>query len=273
MIDIIFAPPRTGKTCYMTHMANTIAFDRQRTRAMQTEILSKQSNGFDSIQTIPQHCVAANYDITLRKFGYRPRYSRRINPYRLGFDNKFVDVHFSLPYECYFISEAQKYFDSHLALYYPAWQSRYYEQHGHNNLDFYLDTQRPMLINPNIRELSKFTEIVDLDMQYDRFGEPCRLQWLVRHIDNSGLFDKYMLSGKQDKSCYIEEVVTADYNVFACYDSRACKPKFYAGHFDKDFDYSVAEPTEETLEGYIRYLQENDDELPENFYVKRGKAA
>lgn len=66
---------------------------------------------------------------------------------------------------------------------------------------------------------------------------------------------------------------TADYNVFACYDSQSCKPKFYDGHFEHDFDYSPAEPTAETLDGYIRYLQENDDELPKDFYQKRGKAA
>jgi len=67
--------------------------------------------------------------------------------------------------------------------------------------------------------------------------------------------------------------VTADYNVFSCYNSQCCKPKFYEGRFDKDIDYSLSEPTEQTLEGYIRYLEDNDDELPENYYRKRGKAA
>ena len=45
-----------------------------------------------------------------------------------------------------------------------------------------------------------------------------------------------MAYGKKDKSCYSEEIVIADYNVFALYDSQSCKPKFYAGHFDEDFD-------------------------------------
>lgn len=270
MIDIIFAPPRTGKTCFLTHMANTIAFDRQRNRAMQAEIFIKRQNGFDAITTIPAHCVAANYDIVMRKFGYSPRMSRQINPYRLGFANPFVKTHFNLPYECIFITEAQKYLNSRMSSYFPDWQSRWYEQHGHNNLDIFLDTQRPMLIDVNIRELASFTEIVKLDIRQDKFGRPCRLRWLVRYIDNSGLFDKYMASGKQDETCYTEETVTADYNVFACYDSQSCKPKFYDGHFDADFDYFPAEPTGETLDGYMHYLQENDDELPVNYYQKRG---
>lgn len=268
MITIIFAPPRTGKTCFMTHMACETAFDRERNRAMQMEIKNKIENGFDSIKTIPTHCVAANYDITMRKFGYRPRYSRRINPFRLGYANPFVKKHFSIPFEFYCITEAQKYLNSRMSSFFPDWQSRWYEQHGHDNIDLLLDTQRPMLIDVNIRELSQFVEIVKLDKAFDRFGRPCRLTWHIRRIDNSGLFDKYMASGKQDKSCYTEDTVTADYNVFDCYDSQSCKPKFYEGHMDSDFDYVQVKPVEETRDGYIYFLKEFDDELPDKFYKK-----
>lgn len=108
MITIIFAPPRTGKTLYMSSVARNVAFDRQRTRAMQNEILLKRASGFENLQTIPPHCVSANYDLCLRKFGYRPRLSRRINPFRLGFANPLVETHFNFPYECIFITEAQR---------------------------------------------------------------------------------------------------------------------------------------------------------------------
>ena len=272
MITIIFAPPRTGKTCFMTHIARETAFDRQRNKLMQREIMSKQASGFTALKTIPTHCVAANYDMQLHKFGYRPRLNRRINPFRLGFSNPFVDTHFTIPYQCFFITEAQKYLNSRMALYYPDWQSRYYEQSGHNNLDFWLDTQRPMLIDVNIRELSQFIEIVKLDLKYNDFGKVCGLKWTIRHIDNSGLFDKYMASGKKDKSCYTESTVIADYNVFDCYDSQSCKPKFYDGHFGDDFDYSPAIPLDNDIDGYLEYLRVNDDELPDNFYQKRKAA-
>ncbi|MDE7337066.1 MAG: hypothetical protein K2N32_03010 [Clostridia bacterium] len=233
---------------------------------MQSEITYKQANGFTSIKTIPDHCVSANYDITMRKFGYSPRVSRRINPYRLGFKNADVETHYNFPYEAIFITEAQKYLNSRLSKNYPDWQSRWYEQHGHNNLDIWLDTQRPMLIDVNIRELAQFIEIVKLDVCYDGFLKPCLLEWHIRRIENSSLFDKYMASGKTDKNCYTAEIVTAMYNVFDCYDSQSCKPKFYEGHFEKDFDYDQAKPTEETLDGYIKYLKEFDDELPASFY-------
>lgn len=257
----------------MTHILREAAFNRERTRAMQCEILQKNANGFNL--SIPQHCVSANYDLKMKKFRYSPRVNRRINPYRLGFSNKYVDVHFNFPYECIGITEAQKYLNSRMSMYFPEWQSRWYEQHGHNNLDIWLDTQRPMLIDANIRELSRFIEIVKLDIIRDKNNRIKGLKWVIRAIDNSSLFDKYMSSGKTDESCYEEMEVTANYNVFECYDSQSCKPKFYDGHFDQDFDYLESESPEETPEGYIEFLKKYDDELPDNFYqsrsIKKGK--
>lgn len=246
-------------------------FNRERNRAMAREIMAKRANGFNKL-TIPPHCVSANYDIIGRKFRYSPRVSRRINPYRLGFKNKFVDTHFNLPYEAIGITEAQKYLNSRMSMYFPDWQSRWYEQHGHDDIDIFLDTQRPMLIDVNIRELASFIEIVRLTIHKNDCGKITGLTWLIRKIDNSFLFDRYMASGKKDRNCYTEEAVEADYNVFACYDSQSCKPKFYEGHFDEDFDYKPAEPTEQSVKGYIKFLKENDDELPKKFYNRRKAA-
>ena len=269
MITIIFAPPRAGKTCLMTHLMNEIAFDRERNKLMQAEIMDKRVSGFVNLNTMPLHCCSSNYDIVFRKFGYSPRFSRRINPYKLGFANKFVKTHFNLPYEAIAITEAQKYLNSRMSMYFPEWQSRWYEQHGHNNLDIFLDTQRPMLIDVNIRELARFIEVMKLKIYRNNKGAVSKLKWTIRIIDNSSLFDRYMASGKKDKACYTEEVVTADYNVFECYNSQSCKPKFYDGHTDEDFDYQESEITDETLDGYLKFLQEFDDELPENYYQRR----
>ena len=269
MITIIFAPPRTGKTCFMTHIANQNAFNRERNRAMELDIMARMFNGFDAIKTIPKHCVSANYDMTLRKFGYNPRFNRRINPYRLGFANQLVKTHFNFRFETICITEAQKYLNSRMSMYFPEWQSRWYEQHGHMDLDIYLDTQRPMLIDVNIRELAQFIEILKLELKYDEYGKVKQLTWTIRKIENGSLFDRYMASGKKDKDCYTEEKVIAKYNVFESYDSQNCKPKFYDGHFDEDIDYNESEPPDETFSGYINYLKENDDELPENFYQRR----
>ncbi len=184
-IYIIFAPPRTGKTCFMTHKLNEYAFDRERNSLMRHEIINKNNNGFKL--SLPKHCVSSNYDICFRKYGYSPRFNRRINPYRLGFDNPFVKTHFNFPYEVIGITEAQKYLNSRMSMYFPEWQSRWYEQHGHDNLDIFLDTQRPMLIDVNIRELASFIEIVKLKIYYDEYGKVKKLKWTIRNIENSSI--------------------------------------------------------------------------------------
>lgn len=243
-------------------------FNSERNLMMRNEIENKIQNGFTNIKTIPRHCVSANYDITGRMFGYSLRYNRRINPYRLGFANEFVKTHFNLPYEVICITEAQKYLNSRMSRNFPDWQSRWYEQHGHNNLDIFLDTQRPMLIDVNIRELSHFIEIIKLNVHKDKYGMIQGMTWTIREIENSSLFDRYMSSGKKDTSCYTEKNITADFNVFECYNSQSCKPNFYKGHMDEDFDYEQSKPLQENIEAYIEYLEKNDDELPVNFYKK-----
>ena len=178
-ITIIFAPPRTGKTAFMTYLANEYAFNRGRYKSMITEVAQKNQNGFNL--RIPNTIVCSNYDMEFRKFGYSHRRNIKINPFRLGFQNSNVKTHFLAPYSVIFITEAQKYLNSRMSRYFPDWQSRWYEQHGHDFLDIYLDVQRPMLIDVNIRELSQFIEIIKLDKIY-KGQKIVQLIWTIRKI-------------------------------------------------------------------------------------------
>ena len=270
MITIIFGVPRAGKTALMTHLLNTAMFDRDRFRCMSKAIQYKNENGF-TLST-PRHCICANYDVVGRKFGYKPRYSRRINPFRLGYANDKVKTHFIEPYSVIGITEGQKYLNSRMSAFYPDWQSRWYEQHGHNDYDIYIDVQRPKLIDINIRELSKFIEIIEKKNKTDRNGRVKSITWRVRCFDSSAELDEYFASGKKDKTTYTEQTITAKYNVHDCYNSQMCKPKFYDGHINEDFDTKEHEPLIEDIDGYIKYLQEVDDELPDNFYEKKRGA-
>lgn len=244
-------------------------FDRERYKSMRNAIEQKQQGGFPV--TVPKHCVVANYDIVGHKFGYSKRLSRRINPFRLGYANDKVKTHFIEPFTVIGITEGQKYFNSRLSMYYPDWQSRWYEQHGHNNYDIYIDVQRPKLIDVNIRELACFIEIISKKNITDKNGKVTAIKWLVRKIKGAAELEQYFATGRQDKSCFDEEVITCNYNVHDCYNSQMCKPKFYDGHLNEDFDTKEHTPLIEDVDGYIKYLKEADDELPENFYnTKRG---
>jgi hypothetical protein len=267
MITIIFAPPRFGKTVLMTHFLNLALYDRQRSKAMWNE-LNRIGYEFEP----PQHTVFANYDVVGKKFGYTEKTNYRINPYRLGYSNDKVSTHFLPPYSVIGITEGQKYFNSRMSMWFPDWQSRFYEQHGHNFLDIFIDVQRPTLIDLNIRELADFIEVLQLDIVYDKKNgrRISKLVWHIRRIENSNALDKYLASGKKDATCFTEETITANYNVFDCYDSRNCKPKFYDGHFDDPFDLLNAEPTEQSLTAFKEYVAAFDDELPKDFYTKRS---
>jgi len=268
MITIIFGVPRAGKTALMTHLLNQAMFDRERYKSMVRAIEQKNNGGF--ALTIPRHCVVANYDIVGRKFGYSQRLSRRINPFRLGYANDKVKTHFIEPYTIIGITEGQKYFNSRMSLYYPDWQSRWFEQHGHNNYDIYIDVQRPKLIDVNIRELSQFIEILKKENRTNANGKIVSIKWTVRRFLGSCELDQYLATGKKDTTCYTTEIITCDYDVHECYNSQMCKPKFYDGHIGSDFDTKEHEPLVEDLDGIVKYLKQVDDELPDNFYVKKG---
>ena len=75
------------------------------------------------------------------------------------------------------------------------------------------------LIDLNIRELSKFIEIVSLDVLEDKNQWFDKMVWTVRYFDSSFALDCYMKSGKTDSRFYTEQQVVADYNVLDFYNS------------------------------------------------------
>ena len=277
MITIIFAPPGFGKTVFMSYLLTLSCFDSDRFFNMRDEILSKNANGFNL--SIPETFVSANYNLTMQLEGFSPVKNRVINPFKLGFSNPYVATHFNLPYEVIGIDEAQMYLNSRLAFMYPAWQSRWYEQHRHNNLEIYLATQRPGLIDPNIRDLSQFMEICNMDVRHNDFGEVERIVWTVRFISNSRLYDRYVSSGGLDKCCYEERKYVANFDVFSIYNSQSCKPKFYDGYLkyvendicSSDFDLCYSSLPEENAKAYLDYLSNYKDEVPDGFYMPVNK--
>ena len=260
-ITIIFGKPRIGKTVLLTHFLNTAMYDRERTKQMTGAIAAKNLGGFGL--SMPAHTVFANFLVHGKKWGYTRKTSYFVNPFKLGFYNQDVPALFLPPFAVIGITEGQKYFDSRKSLKYPSWQSRFFEQHGHNNYDIYIDVQRPDLIDLNIRELSYFIEIISKENIYNKHGKQVAISWIVRRYNGY----KELKEGKGEL-----EKILAPYNVHLCYNSQMCEPKFYDGHFEQDFDLHLAQSVEPTPQGYREYLTKFDDEEPEGFYQdKRSK--
>ena len=266
---IIYGVPGAGKTCLLVHFLNQYAFDRQRYLSMKREIEKLNNGGFHL--TCPDHPVFSSFPIEFKKYGRSVRKNYHFDPFKFGFENKFVNVEPSVPFGVYGIMEAQEFYNSRMSLYFPDWVSRAYEQHRHNDLIFFMDTQRPDLIDSNIRELSSFIEVVKLDIIRDKFTKKiCRLEWTVNKIANYKLYARYESSGGLDKNTYTTEKIVADYNVFKLYDSKADKPKFYSSLMDKDFTLIKGEITGNTIESYKNFLSKYSNARPDGYYQKRS---
>ena len=259
MITIIFGPPRIGKTAFMVYLLNKVAFDFERNRAMQRELEFKNANGFNL--TIPKHCASANFEIEFRKMGYYPRKARIIDPKKLGFGGPDRQTHFVLPYETIGIMEAQEFFNSRKFAEFEPWQSNFFEQHGHNHLDLLLDTQRPGLIDLNIRALANFIEIRSLYVNFDKIGWFKNIVWTIRSFDNYGAVEEYMRSAKKDRSLYTQSRVISEQNVLKRYNSWSLEPKFYAGHLDKDFDLEYCKSFGPTKDDYKQFLKDIEEKV------------
>lgn len=260
MITIIFGPPRSGKTALQSALLSEEAFNIERIDNCRNEIKRLNSIGFNL--EYPGYVVSTNFTFCPHKFGYTARPARRINPYRLGFKNELVETHFLPPFSIVGVMEGQKYFNSRLFKKFPSWQSRFYEMHGHNHLDFLIDTQRPNLIDINIRELANFIEVCDFRI------EKKRCVWILRDISDSSKYDKYILSGKSDETTFSEREYTASIDILKFYDTREAKPLFYAGRFDRQFDKLFELQDKDTIVYYQNYCKKWGNELPKNFYEK-----
>lgn len=270
-IYIICGEPGVGKTRLLTYIARCRAFDRERNKAMEQEIKQMQENGFKV--TMPKHNVCSNYELKLHKFCYSERRENRINPFRLGFQRMTkIKLHFIAPYSTIFITEGQKYLNSRMSMYYPDFQSRWYEAHRHLDLDIFIDVQRAMLIDTNVRSLATIIEIQSCEDIFNKLGQRAGTIWKVKVFATSEQYENYLSGGRKDISAYSEKTITADCDVCSMYDHKSCKPKFIDGHYDDDFTQNYGEDCGSTPEELIAYLEKYDDEMPTGFYERRKVA-
>lgn len=107
---------------------------------------------------VPEHFTYFNGEMTFQKPGYTPRKNYMLYPERLGIQNQ-------APEDMIFqyinrgsvlgVTEAHKYWPSRNGkndIKTP--QFTFFNEHRHNDLTIYLDTQCPMMIDKNLRDIS-----------------------------------------------------------------------------------------------------------------------
>lgn len=257
-ICIIFAPPRTGKTSFMAALANATTFHRPFLKEQHRDIQELNNGGFSIPMT--DTVVVANYHMGFRKFGYSVRNPYFINAFRLGYSNSEREMSFILPHSKIFLTEGQKYLDSHISLAFRAYQSRAYEQCGHIDLNIFIDVQRPTLINANVRDIACFLEVERLEKKYKK-GELVCCTWCLRFIRNSKSLERYLTSG--DTSQTVEFKVKYNHDVFKLYNSQVYRPKWFDGHYKNEGLLRKTIDYENSVRGFKEYNRQLDDEVPE----------
>lgn len=237
MIHIIFGAPGKGKSCFQAYRAKTL---------FQSAGISLISSCRSRIDKARADGHALSYpdrvpifsDFPMRfKSGYGKRYNTYyINGYYLGLPNPDQPVMFVPPGSVIFLSEAQRYYYSRQSKTFPAWVARFYEMHRHFGLEIYMDVQRPILIDANIRELCEhFVEIVELTHETSAFGRIVGTRWKCREWTNWASVAEYLAA--PETTNYSETEYANHGNIFDCYNSFSYFGDFLPTERDKDFDY------------------------------------
>ena len=228
MITIVFGKPRVGKTAFMvanmTPYLNRSFEDLDLFQRCCSEVRSINASGdFDFV--LPKHSPVYTNFKTCFQVGYKKYIgSYYLDGFHFGKENSFVPVEPVLPCGKIFFSESQIYYDSsHKQL--PRWVSGQFEQHGHFDLDIWLDTQRPVFIHKNIRALvNRFVGIEDMHNFTDAMGNIIASRWTYKEFTDWTDAERYVENGDDSKGV----TRTFDFigNVFEHYESQCYRELF-----------------------------------------------
>lgn len=225
MIHIIFGSPGKGKSSKQVHFAKDLYLTRGREllHSCAARVKAFNADGYDL--PLPDR-VPLFSDFPMRfKVGYEKYFSPYfMNGYYLGLPNDTQPVMTVLPGSVVFLSEGQRYYYSRKANSFPDFVSRFYEMHRHYGLEIYIDVQRPILIDANIRELCEhFIEIVELEHERNFIGLITSSTWKCREWNSWKDVERYQSTGEEN---YEETEYVNRGNIFRCYDSFTYSHKF-----------------------------------------------
>ena len=185
-----------------------------------------------------------------------------LSPYHLGISEEGENaypVQFFPPYSLLVIPEAQRYFDARQSSTFPTRVSGFFEKHRHHHLDMILESQRPALIDLNIRRLTHlFIEERGVTNETNFAGRVDSTTWHRREFTSWNAVNDY-INGK-DTNDYTDKIIKHGGNIFDCYNSYACAEEF----FPKAKDGKAASYT--LLKSYAQAMEEGFPNGYEEYY-------
>lgn len=227
MITIIFGKPGAGKTSLMTHFMIE-HYEKEADDLLDRCIERIAEQNQNRLFTLPfpeQPPFFSNYGV---KFlvDYEEEYSPYFfNPYYFGIENDEFEIQYLLPCGYYFITEGQKYFNSRKSLSLRDHVSRAFELHRQNEMNIFIDCQRPKLIDLNIRELAaRFLEVMHMESATNGYDGILSSTWYCREFGSAAEVTDYLTTGEGGRE--IPPIVHRG-NIFDAFDSYEQKKKFF----------------------------------------------
>ena len=225
MITIIFGEPGAGKTSLMAHFLLDL-YQREgsallRECRQKVEALNEMRSTPFTLPSKPP--IFSDFNVKFlvgyKKY-FEPYY---INGYYFGMQNDNMPTQLLPPKSKVFLTEGQRYFDSRKSATFPRFVSEAFEMHRHYGLDIYIDVQRPVLIDKNVRELCKrFIEVQGMEHQETQLtGQITATTFHCREFDSNAAVEAYLGGGEK---IYRSTTYEHRGNILETFDSY--------GHFD-----------------------------------------
>lgn len=258
----VFAKRGWGKTLFMSCEAGSCLRDRALFRNCVDSIISINAEGHN--YSFPDRSpVYSNYRVTIAT-GYKKwTNSYYLDGFHFGFENDKIKTYPVPPCSHIFFAEGQRYYNSKGGLKLPGWVSHAYEESRHFDLSIWIDVQRPVLIEANIRDIAdRYIEVRGFERISDKHGFVVATNFLVREFDNWADADKY-LDGTSNN--YVEHVISYPFDGFGLYVTRSYFRSFLPRD-GKNFSYIEHIDTNSTEIDLEDYNWMYPQTAPEGFY-------
>lgn len=226
MITIIFGRPGRGKTSLLTHflIETYREHGRELLRYAREAIIRANCVRMKPLTLPDRPPIFSNYQVRIRT-GYErffePYY---LNGYYFGLVNDKMPVQYVFPGARIFFTEAQRYYNGRKSQTFPDHVGAAFQEHRQAHLDIYLDSQRAINIDKNIRDLADlFLDVVGMRNVTDKNGWIVRSEFECRKFDSPEAVEAYLGDGEKTYETvhYVHEG-----NLFLNFDSFACFEDF-----------------------------------------------
>ena len=217
----VFGEPGAGKSAFLMFKAAEMYFERgQELLENSRRIIEKENKKRKTKLTPPDRVpIYANFKFKIRNPDgsvYEPYY---IKGSEIGIGKNYKKIY---PGAVIFIDEAQNEFNSKGDLNRAV--SLFFETHRHADFEIWIASQRPILINKDIRDLSRhFIQICKLEMTVAPFDIICELKWNCREFNSRADVDEYVELSKKgmlDNVSYRETVYNGPGDILDYYDNK-----------------------------------------------------